>query len=89
MSSVCIQFHRLYGFVAHFALWTQLTELQDEMRRKESRWTSNVTRLKGRISELETENVELRDEIKILEQKRLEWMQVQSSSKQQVKYFIA
>lgn len=59
------------------------------MRRKESRWTSNVTRLKGRISELETENVELRDEIKILEQKRLEWMQVQSSSKQQVKYFIA
>nr|KAG5691775.1 hypothetical protein BaRGS_014775 [Batillaria attramentaria] len=56
-------------------LKNQLSDLQDEMKRKESRWTSNVTRLKSRITELEAENTELRDEMKLLERKRLEWIQ--------------
>ncbi|XP_025091512.1 centromere protein J-like isoform X1 [Pomacea canaliculata] len=65
-------------------LRTQLAELQEELKRKDGRWTSNVTRLKARISELETENTELREEIKILERRRLQWVQTQGAKNTQV-----
>ncbi|CAG5131655.1 unnamed protein product [Candidula unifasciata] len=63
------------------ALKTQLQELQDELKHKESRWNASTARLKNRIAELEMENGELREEIRILEKKRLEWMMAQSSVK--------
>ncbi|XP_070203856.1 centromere protein J-like isoform X2 [Littorina saxatilis] len=59
----------------------QLTDLQDEMKRKESRWTSTQTRLKTRITELEGENAEMREEMKMMERKRLEWMQTRGAHK--------
>ena len=45
------------------------------MKRKESRWSSNNSRLRSKIEQLEQENEELKDEIKMLEKKRLEWLQ--------------
>ena len=45
------------------------------MKKKESRWTSNNARLRAKIDQLEMENEELREEIKLLEKKRLDWMQ--------------
>ncbi|KAL3857926.1 hypothetical protein ACJMK2_012551 [Sinanodonta woodiana] len=56
-------------------LKTQLTELQEEMKRKENRWTSNNSRLRAKIEQLEQENNELKEEIKLMERKRLEWLQ--------------
>ncbi|CAL1536108.1 unnamed protein product, partial [Lymnaea stagnalis] len=63
------------------ALRTQLQELQDELKRKESRWNASTARLKNRLAEVELENGELREEVRILEKKRLEWMTAQSSVK--------
>lgn len=45
------------------------------MKRKEGRWTANNSRLRDKIDQLEQENDELKEEIKLLEKKRLEWMQ--------------
>ena len=53
----------------------QLTELQEEMKRKESRWSANNSRLRSKVEQLEQENEELKEEIKIMEKKRLEWLQ--------------
>lgn len=62
----------------------QLQDLQDELRRKESRWNANTARLKNRLAELEHENGELKEEVRILEKKRLEWMTAHSSQKNSV-----
>ncbi|XP_070572073.1 centromere protein J-like isoform X2 [Ptychodera flava] len=50
----------------------QVSELEDEMQRKESRWTSSSTRLRSKVDTLERENQELRDEIQVLEKRRLD-----------------
>lgn len=63
---MCIIIHHLQS--------SQLEELQDELKRKEIRWTSSTARLKNRMAELELENGELKEEIRILEKRRLEWM---------------
>ena len=59
----------------------QLSELQDEVKRKESRWTASATRLRNRVEQLEMENDELRDELKIMEKRRLEAWQKEQSKK--------
>ncbi|XP_035829697.1 centromere protein J [Aplysia californica] len=59
----------------------QLEEVQEELKRKESRWNSSTARLKNRLAEVELENGELKEEIRILERKRLEWMTAQSNAK--------
>ena len=64
----------------------QVTDLQDEMKRKEQRWTSSTSRLRDRIEQLETENGELKSEIKIIEKKRLDlWQARDQSSKSNLK----
>ena len=60
----------------------QVADLQDEMKRKEQRWTSSTTRLRDRIETLETENRELKEEIRLLEKKILEaWQQKEAEKK--------
>jgi len=46
--------------------------MKEEMKKKEQRAVSNATRLRERIETLELENQELKKEIRLLEQKRLE-----------------
>ena len=62
--------------------------MQDELKRKESRWTSSNTRLRNRVEELETENQELKEEIRMMEKRRLEQWQQNSASKSSVRTFI-
>ncbi|KAM7406895.1 hypothetical protein PAMA_002880 [Pampus argenteus] len=49
----------------------QLSSLQEELRRRESRWTSTHSRLRQQIDSLNQENSSLRDEICMLEKLRL------------------
>ncbi len=61
---------------------SKVTDLQDELKRKEQRWTSSTTRLRDRIETLENENKELKEEVRILEKKRLEaWQQRDTEKK--------
>ncbi|XP_033628250.1 centromere protein J-like isoform X1 [Asterias rubens] len=53
-------------------LKNQLSDLQEEMSRRETRWTASSTRLRDRIDILENESTELREEVKVLEKQRLE-----------------
>ena len=54
------------------SLKSQLSELQDEMKRKEQKWTASNQRLRDRVEQLEQENAELREEIRLLENRRLQ-----------------
>ncbi|KAH3888449.1 centromere protein J-like [Dreissena polymorpha] len=67
----------------------QLSELQEEMKRKESRWTSNNSRLRDKMEALEAENEELREELKMLEKKRIEWMQKDDKNKSRTSNIIS
>nr|XP_019956297.1 PREDICTED: centromere protein J isoform X2 [Paralichthys olivaceus] len=53
------------------ALKQQLSSVQEELRRKESRWGSTHSRLRQQIDSLSQENSSLRDEILMLEKLRL------------------
>nr|XP_020474581.1 centromere protein J isoform X2 [Monopterus albus] len=53
------------------ALKQQLSSLQEELRRKESRWASTRGRLRQQIDSLSQENSSLRNEIHMLEKLRL------------------
>jgi centromere protein J len=45
------------------------------LQKKEQRWTTTTQRLRERVEQLEQENGELKEEIRILERKRMESMQ--------------
>ncbi|XP_034430977.1 centromere protein J [Hippoglossus hippoglossus] len=49
----------------------QLSSMQEELRRKESRWASTHSRLRQQIDSLSQENSSLRDEIHMLEKLRI------------------
>ena len=66
-------------------LKNQLTELQEEMKRREGRWTAASSRLKNRIETLENENKELKEEIMILERDRIQRLQTQENK---VRHFV-
>ncbi|XP_072043257.1 centrosomal P4.1-associated protein-like [Amphiura filiformis] len=52
-------------------LKNQLSDLQEELNKRESRWQANSARLKTRVDVLEKENTELEEEMeKLLEEKR-------------------
>ncbi|XP_029386349.1 centromere protein J isoform X2 [Echeneis naucrates] len=53
------------------ALKQQLSSLQEELRRKESRWSSTHSRLRQQINSLSQENGALQDEVRMLEKLRL------------------
>ena len=55
----------------------QLQELQEELRQRESRWGAAQSRLRLRIQSLEKENQELRNDLKMMEQTRLQLWQKQ------------
>lgn len=60
----------------------QVVTLQEDLKQRETRWSTNINRLKERIETLEYENAELKQEKDIVERKRLELMhQLQTNSK--------
>ena len=56
---------------------TQLREIQEEMKTKESRWGSSLARYRLRIETLETQNKELQNDLHMMEQERLKQWQLQ------------
>lgn len=50
----------------------QVAELQEELKRRESRWSAASTRSRQRIEVLEQQNKELQEEVKLLEHYRLQ-----------------
>ena len=64
------------------SLKRQILALQDDVKQRETRWSTTINRLKERIETLEYENAELKQEKEIIERKRLDLMhQLQVSSK--------
>ncbi|KAG8452923.1 hypothetical protein GDO86_004646 [Hymenochirus boettgeri] len=57
----------------------QLADLQEELRRKETKWSTTHLRLRNQIGALSKENTELKEEIKFSEKVRLEnWKKVEA-----------
>ncbi|XP_048582461.1 centromere protein J isoform X2 [Nematostella vectensis] len=54
------------------SLKAQLSELQEEMKRRDSRWSAASARYRNRIEALEEQNKELQEEVKLLEKYRLD-----------------
>ncbi|XP_063130331.1 centromere protein J isoform X2 [Rattus norvegicus] len=54
------------------ALKQQIQELQEDLKRKETKWSSTHGRLRSQIEMLVKENTDLREEIKVMERFRLE-----------------
>ncbi|XP_007903788.2 centromere protein J isoform X2 [Callorhinchus milii] len=62
------------------ALKQQIADLQEEVKRKELRWSSTHTRLRNQIESLTKENLEFRDEVKVMERLRLEaWKKAEAA----------
>ncbi|XP_038618107.1 centromere protein J-like [Tachyglossus aculeatus] len=54
------------------ALKQQIMELQEDLKRKEAKWSSTHGRLRNQIETLARENSDLREEIKVIERFRVE-----------------
>ncbi|XP_066031922.1 centromere protein J isoform X3 [Chamaea fasciata] len=62
------------------ALKQQIAELQEDLKRKEAKWSTTHRRLKDQIEALVNENFELKEEIKVMEKFRLEaWKKVEAA----------
>uniref|UniRef100_A0A8C5IMZ4 Centrosomal P4.1-associated protein n=1 Tax=Junco hyemalis TaxID=40217 RepID=A0A8C5IMZ4_JUNHY len=62
------------------ALKQQIAELQEDLKRKEAKWSTTHRRLKDQIEALVNENFELKEEIRIMEKFRLEaWKKVEAA----------
>ncbi|XP_048834229.1 centromere protein J [Brienomyrus brachyistius] len=53
------------------ALKQQLSSLQDELRRREARWSNTHSRLRKQLETVSAENAALRDEVRVLEKLRV------------------
>ncbi|KAM6178968.1 centrosomal P4.1-associated protein [Rhynchocyon petersi] len=54
------------------ALKQQIADLQEDLKRKEAKWSSTHSRLRSQIEMLVKENTDLREEIKVMERFRLD-----------------
>ncbi|XP_012884075.1 PREDICTED: centromere protein J [Dipodomys ordii] len=54
------------------ALKQQIADLQEDLKRKEAKWSSAQSRLRSQIEMLVKENTDLREEIKVMERFRLD-----------------
>ncbi|XP_053912721.1 centromere protein J [Cuculus canorus] len=62
------------------ALKQHIVELQEDLKRKEAKWSTTHRRLKDQIEVLVNENMELKEEIKIMERFRLEaWKKAEAA----------
>ncbi|KAM6447857.1 centrosomal P4.1-associated protein isoform 2-T3 [Liasis olivaceus] len=64
------------------ALKQQIATLQEDVKRREAKWSASHTRLRDQIEALTKENTQLREEIKIMERFRLEaWRRKEAPTK--------
>ncbi|XP_037383278.1 centromere protein J [Talpa occidentalis] len=62
------------------ALKQQITDLQEDLKRKEAKWSSTHGRLRSQIEMLVKENTDLREEIKMMERFRLDaWKKAEAT----------
>ncbi|KAM6416643.1 centrosomal P4.1-associated protein [Pluvialis apricaria] len=62
------------------ALKQQIAELQEDLKRKEAKWSTTHRRLKDQIEALVNENMELKEEVRIMERFRVEaWKKVEAA----------
>ncbi|XP_054433434.1 centromere protein J [Pteronotus mesoamericanus] len=62
------------------ALKQQIADLQEDLKRKEAKWSSTHGRLRSQIEVLVKENMDLREEIKVMERFRLDaWKKVEAT----------
>ncbi|XP_066225210.1 centromere protein J [Saccopteryx leptura] len=62
------------------ALKQQVADLQEDLKRKEAKWSSTHGRLRSQIEMLIRENTDLREEIKVMERFRLDaWKKVEAA----------
>ncbi|KAG8524703.1 Centromere protein J, partial [Galemys pyrenaicus] len=62
------------------ALKQQITDLQEDLKRKEAKWSSTHGRLRSQIEMLVKENTDLREEIKVMERFRLDaWKKAEAT----------
>ncbi|XP_065055458.1 centromere protein J-like isoform X2 [Rhopilema esculentum] len=54
------------------ALKLQLAEIQEDIKRRENKWNAAANRFRNRIQELENQNFELKENLALLEQERLQ-----------------
>ncbi|CAH6830410.1 centromere protein J [Phodopus roborovskii] len=74
------------------ALKQQITDLQEDLKRKETKWSSTHGRLRSQIEMLIKENTDLREEIKVMERFRLDaWKRAEAieSSPKACQYMTA
>ncbi|KAL1780674.1 centromere protein J [Sigmodon hispidus] len=74
------------------ALKQQITDLQEDLKRKETKWSSAHGRLRSQIEMLVKENTDLREEIKVMERFRLDaWKRAEAieSSPKACQYMTA
>uniref|UniRef100_A0A8D2JAX7 Centromere protein J n=1 Tax=Varanus komodoensis TaxID=61221 RepID=A0A8D2JAX7_VARKO len=63
------------------ALKQQMATLQEDLKRRETKWSATHSRLRDQIETLTSENMQLREEIKIMERFRLEaWKRKETST---------
>ncbi|XP_032170587.1 centromere protein J isoform X5 [Mustela erminea] len=62
------------------ALKQQIADLQEDLKRKEAKWSSTQGRLRSQIEMLVRENTDLREEIKVMERFRLDaWKKAEAT----------
>jgi len=54
-----------------------LSAAREELDKREGRWSTTLTRYRKRIDSLEAQNKELQNDLRIMEQERLQWWQEQ------------
>lgn len=69
--------YRVYSINVCTYACTQLRQMQEEMKTKESRWGASLARYRLRIETLETQNKELQNDLHMMEQERLKQWQLQ------------
>ena len=58
----------------------QVSDLQEDLKRKEAKWSSTHGRLRSQIEMLVRENTDLREEIKVMERFRLDaWKKAEAT----------
>lgn len=58
----------------------QIADLQEDLKRKEAKWSSTHGRLRSQIEVLVKENTDLREEIKVMERFRLDaWKKAEAT----------